>query len=170
MTMEPVLKLRAPEPSDVDMLYRLEGMPEVKSVSWGEAPVSRQMLWEYVQTYSADAYRDRQLRLIAELNGEAVGTVDISDFDPSNRRAMAGIAIEERWRRQGIGAKALEALVEYCREALGLHQLAAIVPKSNEASLALFKKAGFSATGCLRSWLRRGNEYEDAIVLQLIIG
>lgn len=163
------VKLRALEPSDLDMLYRLETDPEVWRVSWGEAPVSRQMLWDYITNYTADVYRDRQLRFMIEADGLAVGTIDITDFDPRNSRAMLGIAVEQAWQHRGIAHKAVSQAIDYCRMALHLHQLAVIVPRSNEASMRLFLDSGFTASGCLRSWLRCGSRYEDALVLQLML-
>lgn len=160
------ISLRAPEPDDVDMLYRLENHPEVWQVTWGSAPVSRQMIWDYVQSYSADIYRDKQLRLVIQAGQQAVGCLDITDFDPSNGRAMIGIAVEEAHQGQGIAKQALAQAINYCRDELGLHQLAAIVPRDNERSLRLFTSAGFKTCGRLRSWLRRGKSYADAMVIQ----
>lgn len=160
------VRLRAPEPADVDMLYRLENMPQVWRVSWGSAPMSRQMIWDYVQSYSADIYRDKQLRLVIEADAKAAGSLDITDLDPANGRAMVGIALEQDMQGQGIARRALSLAVDYCRDELGLHQLAAIVPCDNQKSLKLFTAAGFKTCGRLRSWLRRGKSYADALVLQ----
>lgn len=167
--LPPEIKLRAPEPSDLDMLYRLENLPEIRGISWGEAPVSRQMLWEYVNSYSADIYRDRQLRLMIECDGRAVGTIDLSDFDPANSRAMVGVAVLVDYRRRGIAMQALSQAISYCMQALGMHQLCAIVPKDNTPSVRLFRKLGFKSSGCLRSWVKRGAAYADAIVFQLML-
>ncbi|MCC8119937.1 MAG: GNAT family N-acetyltransferase [Bacteroidales bacterium] len=160
------VKLRAVEPDDLDTLYRLENDPDVWRVSWGEAPVSRQMLWEYITNYTADVYRDRQLRFVIEAGGQAAGTIDISDFDPRNSRAMLGIAVDKESQHHGIAHKAVEQVVDYCRMALHLHQLAVLVPRDNEASMRLFLDSGFTTSGCLRSWLRRGTSYVDVMVLQ----
>lgn len=166
--MEAELTLRAPEPSDLEMLYLLENLPEVWGVSWPDAPVSRQMLADYLIGYSADIARDRQLRLIAQVGGEAVGVVDLYDYSPSNSRAMVGIAVLPEWRGKGIGLEMLRQAAEYCRVRLSLHQLCAFVARDNEPSLRLFATAGFKTSGCLRSWLKRGNAYEDAVILQLL--
>lgn len=166
--MDTKLTLRAPEPSDLEMLYMLENLPEVWDASWPDAPVSRQMLADYLIRYSADIARDRQLRLIAQVGGEAVGVVDLYDYSPSNSRAMVGIAVLPEWRGKGLGLAMLRHASEYCRMRLSLHQLCAFVARDNEPSLRLFAAAGFKTSGCLRSWLKRGNAYEDAVILQLL--
>ncbi|MCD8386020.1 MAG: GNAT family N-acetyltransferase [Bacteroidales bacterium] len=163
-------QLRAPEPSDLDFLYRLENDPDVRRVSWGECPMSRQLLWDYLSNYTPEISRDRQLRLVIEnVDGERIGAIDWSDYDPVNRRAMIGIGIDKRYRGQGYGVEAMEQAVQFSRESLALHQLAAIVAKSNEGSVALFKQVGFGVSGCLRSWVRQGTGYDDALVMQLIL-
>lgn len=166
--MEPQLTLRAPEPSDLEMLYQLENLPEVCDVSVHNAPVSRQMLADYLIGYSADIARDRQLRLIAQADGLAVGAIDLYEYSPTSARAMVGIAVMPEWRGKGIGHRMLDMATEYCRRDLSLHQLCAFVARDNEPSLRLFASAGFKTSGCLRSWIKRGNAYEDAIILQLL--
>ena len=163
------ISLRAVEPTDIDFLYRMENTPQVWNVSWGDAPVSRQMLWEYINAYTADIYADRQLRLIVTADGTPVGTVDISDFDPRNSRAMLGVAIEDEHRRKGIATKAVSLTIDYCRNTLALHQLAVMVPKYNDTSLALFTKLGFRTAGCLRSWLRHGRGFSDVVLMQRML-
>lgn len=160
--------LRAPEPSDVDTLYGWENLPDVERVSLADAPVSHYALWQYVQAYTGNIFTDRQLRLMVDCDGETVGTVDIADFSPRNRRAWVGIMIAPQHRGKGLAKAALAETIAYCRE-LGMHQLAAMVAQDNEASLALFKDSGFVTAGRLRSWLLRGKRYEDVILLQLML-
>lgn len=161
-------KLRAIEPSDVDAIYALENSADVERASWNNAPVSRHLLVNYAFGYSADIFRDGQLRLVIECDGEFAGTVDVTDVDASAGHALIGLAVLPKYRRMGLGLKAVNAASDFCRS-VGLHQLCAIVARDNSASLSLFASAGFSTSGCLRSWLRRGKSYQDAIILQKIL-
>ncbi len=167
--MQPEIKIRAIEPSDIDFLYRIENIPQVWSISWGDAPVSRQLLWDYINSYTADIYRDRQLRLIIENEGMPVGTIDISDYDPRNARALIGIAIDGPHQNKGIATEALRQVIERCRDTFGMHQLAAMILKDNAASLHLFEKLGFKTSGCLKSWHKRGSSYIDTVIMQLML-
>lgn len=162
------ISLRAPEPNDVDMMYRLENTVDVAKSSSNIAPVSRQMLWDYVQNYSANPFVDHQLRFIIEADSVPAGTIDITDIDNKNQHAAIGIAVEEEYRRKGIAFAAILQAIEFCKAELGLHQLMAIVSRENVPSMNLFQKAGFKNSGCLRSWIRRGSSFEDAILLQLL--
>lgn len=157
--------LRAVEPSDLDFLFLLESADSGEG-AFASAPVSRQMLWQYIESYDADIYASRQLRLVVECDGVAAGAVDIYDFDPRNRRGFVGIAVSEGMRGRGIGRAALEELCAYASSDLGIHQLAAVVAVDNDASRALFASCGFKGCGRLRSWVRRGRQYADAIIFQ----
>lgn len=158
------IKLRAPEPEDIDRLFIWENdRPEAVS-----APLSRHNVWEYVTNYKADIFETGTLRLMITDNatGETVGHVDLYDFNAVDRRAGVAIYITERMRRRGYGIAALNALVQYTSTTLGMHQLWAHVAIDNEASRALFVRAGFKPAGRLRSWLRRGLTYTDVLIFQ----
>lgn len=157
--------LRALEPTDVDFLFRLENDPET---AYSPEPVSRQMLWNYTQNYSADIFSDKQLRLIICLidSDIPIGAIDIYDFEPHNRHGYVGIGILPDYRNNGYGKKALNLLCGYASKSLGLHQLAAIVAYDNDSSRKVFTACGFRTSGRLRSWLRRDKSYADALIFQ----
>lgn len=163
--------LRAIEPEDVDFLFLLENDPEVASQSSTTAPMSRQMLWRYANEYRADLFGDKEIRFIITdpETGNAAGTIDITSFNPRDRRGFAGIAIAPQYRGHGLGTRALRELSEMARKEFGMHQLAAIVAYDNTASRHLFAKAGFTQCGQLRSWIRHGDSYRDAALLQKLL-
>ena len=68
------------------------------------APVSRQQMWNYINSYSADIFATGELRLVIVDNasGNAVGAIDLCDFSARDRRAFVGIAIDSSCRRQGF--------------------------------------------------------------------
>lgn len=165
------VRLRALEPTDLDLLYRWENDSSLWEVGNSIAPFSRKQLWDYIENYDGDIFSARQLRLMIELRetGETVGTVDFYEFDPFNSRSAVGVLVDGAYARRGIASEALTLIAGYSREFLGLHQLIAIIPARNEPSLGLFKKCGYRISGRLRSWLKKGTRYEDAFMLQLML-
>ena len=163
--------LRALEPDDLDLLFALENDPDVWGVSDTLAPVSRHALREYLAHAAADFYVVRQLRLVvtAELNGPAVGVVDLFDFDPLHQRAGVGITLLARQRGHGHARQALELLKTHAREVLRLHQLYATVGAGNRRSLRLFRAAGFRRVGTRRAWLRTAHGWADAVEWQCLL-
>jgi diamine N-acetyltransferase len=165
-----ICRLRALEPSDVDLLYVWENDPEVWRVSGTVAPLSYERLQRFVEEQNYDLYATRQMRLVVEAEGVAVGTVDIFDFDPQHLRFGVGVLIyAQESRRRGYARAALEAVREYARRVMGLKQIWASVASDNEASVALFESLGFERCGLRRDWLRRGAEYVDVYEYQLLL-
>lgn len=162
--------LRALEPTDLDTLYRWENDTALWSVSDTAAPYSREALWHYLQQYTGDIYAQRQLRLMITLtnDGTPVGTVDFLNFDPLNNRAELGLFIANEWRGKGLGRQALERLTAYARDHIGLRQLYVFIALDNEVCLKLFEDFGYSRSGILKSWVKRGNTYLNVALLQMI--
>lgn len=162
-----MITLRAPEPEDLDCLYRWENDPAEWKSSLTPLPISRMKLWEYINEFDGNLDTWSQIRLIiVNSESEAVGTVDVYDLDRRMGRATVGIFVDANFRRRGYAREALEEIVRYAREILNLHQLVAIIGVDNVASLGLFKGAGFTSSGRLRSWIRSGRHFTDAIICQ----
>jgi len=169
MTNEPI-KLRAMEPEDLDLLYRIENDPVLWNVGTTNVPYSRYVLHDYIANASGDIYTDRQVRFIIENRvGDAVGTVDITDFDAKNLRAEVGIAIISNHRRQGNALSALRQIADYALRVLHLHQLYAVINISNEAAHQLFRKAGYQEASQLNDWLYDGKNYQSAVLMQIFL-
>lgn len=167
---QPILRLRAMEPSDVELLYAWENDRSVWRVSGTMAPLSRERIAQFIAEQSYDLYATRQMRLIIEVEGVAVGSADIFEFDPYNLRFGIGILIyAAEHRRRGYARAAIEQLKEYGRESLGIHQIWAEVAADNVASVALFEECGFEVCGRHREWLRRGEEFIDQLDYQLLL-
>lgn len=162
------ITLRALEPTDLDVLYRWENDTSLWEIGSSITPYSRKQLWDYIENYDGDIYNARQLRLmiISNASGNAAGTIDLYDFDATNRRAALGILIDPEYSRQGYGSAAVELMLEYSKTTLGIHQIYVYVPVDNKPSIRLFRNCGFKSSGCLRSWLRRSGSYADVAVMQ----
>ena len=162
------IRLRAPEPEDLDVLYQWENDTALWPLGISIAPFSRYTLRQYLANSTQDIYTDKQLRLMIEhlQTGETIGTVDLYDFDPFHGRAAVGILIDPRFRTQGYGLQALTLLESYVFGFLNLHQLYALVPEKNSASIRLFQKAGYTQAGRLTDWLSDGDGFEEVRLLQ----
>lgn len=171
MLSDEKIKLRAIEPTDLDTLFRWENDTSLWALGCTISPYSRKQLWDYIENYDGDIFSARQLRfMIEEVDSRAaVGTIDLYDFDPVNRRAYIGILIDANYGRRGYGTRALALVADYARTMIGMHQLAAVVPERNIYSHRLFEKCGYEATAILRSWLRTGITYQNATLFQLLL-
>lgn len=165
-----ICHLRALEPSDLEIIYLWENDPEVWRVSGTIAPISRERLNQYIAEQSYDLYATRQMRLVIESEGVAIGTLDIIDFDPHHRRFGLGILVyNTSHRRQGYARSAINIIMDYARNTLGLKQIWATIATDNAPSIALFESCGFTLCGRRKEWLRRGTEYIDELEYQVLL-
>ncbi len=162
--------LRAVEPTDLDFIFLAENDSQSWKASSTVAPMSRYLIQQYVESYQADIYQDRQLRLIATHidTGERIGIADLYEYDPRNSRAGVGIYIVASHRSQGYGTSTLRALCHYVQDFLGIHSLYATIGEDNVASLHLFAHCGFVQTGTLHQWVKTPRGYTSAILMQRI--
>jgi len=164
------LRLRAMEPEDLELLYKIENDRCLWNVGSTNVPYSRYVLHDYIATSSGDIYTDRQVRLIAENGvGETVGVADLVDFDAKNLRAEVGIVVMDNQRQKGYATAALRQIADYASSVLHLHQLYAIVDDQNLAAQKLFEKCDFHEIARLQDWLYDGHHYHDAFMMQKIL-
>lgn len=166
-----IVRLRALEPEDVDILYKWENDTTVWKVSNTIAPFSRYMLRRFIESQKDDIFETRQMRLIIEEKEgrRAVGTVDLYDIDPYNRRAGVGILIYDRKDKcQGYASSALQLIITYSFMILDLNQLYCNILFDNERSMHLFRSKGFSIIGIKKEWVRSTTGWIDEYMLQLV--
>ena len=88
------IKLRPLEPADIDLLYQWENDLSIWEISNTKTPFSKHVLAQYIVEAAKDIYETKQLRLIIQNeNLEAVGAIDLFDFDPYHLRAGVGVLI-----------------------------------------------------------------------------
>lgn len=165
------MKLRAPELSDLDLLFELENDREQWLTSNTRAPLSRAALKQFiVRSAQYDLFALRQQRFVIEVTDggkpSAIGFIDLTDFSPEHHRAEVGILLLPAYRRRGYGKKALQMLVTYAHEVLTLHGLYAFVPADNVPSRSLFRSEGFVEVGTLSDWFFFAGNYRDAQLFQ----
>lgn len=164
-------RLRALEVEDIEAMYGWENDTEVWRVSGSVTPFSRNVLRRLIDEQQFDIYATRQMRLVIECatSGEAVGAVDLFEFDPHHRRAGVGIIVAPPYRRQGYALDALLTLERYAKEVLMLHQLWCSAGADNKASLSLFAKAGYAECGRRREWILSTDGATDEVLMQKIL-
>ena len=69
------IRLRAPEPEDLEVMFRFENATDVWEMSNTTGPYSRFQLKQYIEQTQNDLFADRQLRLMIE-NGNRQGGGD----------------------------------------------------------------------------------------------
>lgn len=165
--------LRALEPEDLDLLYLIENDGDIWQHGVNKAPLSRFCLKQYLEnSLSQTLFESGELRLVAvhTASHEALGFIDLFDYDQYHARASVGVVIKKQAQGKTFAFQALEALKIYAKAALHLHQLSAQMAVDNLASVRLFEKAGFRQCGCLKDWMCCGEaQYQDVAMMQILL-
>lgn len=163
-----LLRLRAPELSDLDYLFHVENDTREWMVSACKVPYSRFQLQQYIETNAHDLYVDKQLRLMIERvdDNQVVGVIDLFDFSPADRRAEMGIVVDRECRGKGYGREALKLLCDYAECVLDLRQLYACVFEDNVSARQLFASSGFELTATLPDWVFRNKKFRSVCLYQ----
>lgn len=165
------IHLRALEPEDLEFIYTLENNEDVWHVSNTNTPYSKFLIKQYLENAHQDIFEAKQLRLAICINNsnDAVGLIDLFDFDPNHRRAGIGILIASTENRNlGYGKEALKLLINYSFKQLQLHQLYANIGTNNAESIKLFTNFDFKKVGVKKEWMFLDNSYQDEAFFQLI--
>ncbi|MDR2423471.1 MAG: GNAT family N-acetyltransferase [Prevotellaceae bacterium] len=165
-----IVRLRAVEPSDIDLLYLWENDPETKIVGNSPTPYSRFDLERYILS-EGDIFANKQLRLmiVRKQDNATIGAVDLFDFNPLHNRAGVGVLIYDKSNRnRGYASDALKILIDYAFAALNIHTLYCNVAPDNHSSLKCLKKAGFAECGLKREWNKTPTGRQDELILQVI--
>jgi len=162
------IRLRALEPTDLDFLYATENNENFWQISSTQVPFSKHLLSKYIANSHLDIYQAKQLRLVIDYKKQAIGFIDLFDFNPQHQRAGIGILIVKKFQNKGLGLKVLHLIVDYAFNILLLHQLYANIETDNIASIKLFEKANFKLVGIKKEWNITNNGFKDVALYQLI--
>jgi len=158
----PSITLRARTDADVDLLFQIAadlGTWEERGPS-SPAPLTEGAYRTRLAEADADA-SDPNVRFVIDVDGSAVGSISLFEFDPLARHAEVGIALVAQARGKGIGTAAILQLVEFAFVRCNLRRLHLEVIESNRGAIRAYEKAGFVLEGRQRqhAWVR--GRYED---------
>jgi len=162
--------LRALEPEDLEFIHTIENDESFWEISSTQTPYSKFLIKQYLDNAHKDIYEVKQLRLvISNYKDQALGMIDIFEFDFKNNRAGIGILIKEtKDRKHGFASEALKLLTDYCFNHLYLHQLYCSISEENTSSINLFINQGFKKIGLKEDWNLVDGAYKNEYLFQLI--
>jgi len=82
--------------------------------------------------------------------GTLIGGSRVHIEDANNKMASIGMALHRPFWSQGFGTEVGMLMLEMAFDQLGVHRIEALVESTNERSLGLVRKAGFTREGKLR--------------------
>ena len=160
------LFLRPIAVSDAPTLFEARGDAEVMRYwDWPaqkDVAAVEQVFAEHVPELTSETTKWWAVALSPD--GPAIGECDLSEIDTHHGRAEVGFLFARRHWGQGYAREAMERVIEYGFNELGLERLWARFHDGNAASKRLLEKLGFTYEGRLKSHIVRDGERRDCLI------
>ncbi len=160
----PAFTLRRARPSDAALLARQMADPEVFG-NLMQLPWPTEELWRQRLEKMAAAGESADLLLLAERDGELLGSLGLHPMDRVRRRhaAMLGISVGAAHQGQGVGTALMQAACDYADRWAHLLRLELTVFTDNARAIALYRRCGFVEEGRHRAYALRDGRYVDVL-------
>jgi [ribosomal protein S5]-alanine N-acetyltransferase len=177
---EPVLQgdsvlLRYPQMSDFTVWAQLRSESREFLVpwepTWAPDELSRSAFRRRLRRYQREIRNDLAYPffLFRKPDNILMGGCTLSNVRRGvTQSAAIGYWLGERYTRHGHMFSALNAVLPFVFEVLGLHRLEAACIPQNEPSRALLLKVGFREEGRARRYLQINGEWQDHILFALL--
>jgi len=159
-----LVRLRAPEPADVDAFLAADDDGDGARSGWRVFPPrSRAATEEWLRQAESDG---DEFRVVIEAlaSGDSVGTLNTHGCDPAAGTCSYGVTIWPWHRRCGYGADAVVVTLRYLFGERRYQKCTVGVLASNDASVALHRALGFVEEGRIRRAHFRAGRHWDEIV------
>lgn len=137
------------------------------------AEVTKYLLWHehkdlaytkrylaYVEScYRAGSFFD--FALVDKASGRMIGTCGFTRFDYANDAAEIGYVLHPDYWNKGLATEAVQTIMEYGFNTLGLHRIEAKYMKDNAASRRVMEKCGMQLEGIHHHLMLIKGSYED---------
>lgn len=107
--------------------------------------------------------------LLEDDRAEPLGCIWYGSYDPGDRHALVGLFLADpRHRGRGLGQEALELLLAYLFDELGLNKARLHVRADHGAAIGCYRKLGFVEEGRLRAHAFYGGKFHDYLSMGLL--
>ncbi|WP_010676584.1 GNAT family N-acetyltransferase [Bacillus timonensis] len=164
------LGLREIVHSDAQGIYSCFSNKDVTRY-YGQDPITEIEQAEQFVEFFAKNYREKRgIRWAIEIKEEdgLIGTIGFNAWSPKHKRAEIGYELHPEHWRKGFATEAIQKVVSYGFNELGLARIGAIVFLENEASNDLLSKLGFEKEGILRNYMYQNGASYDTNVYSLL--
>lgn len=155
---------------DAPAIFSIFGNPEVMRF-WSSPPLPDLAAASALIDEIHGLFRTRQLfqwGIRRREDDTVIGTCTLYNLDLAHRRGEIGFALARSCWGQGFASEALDVLLDFCFNRLGLHRLEADADPENVASLRALERKGFQREGYLRERWHHLGEVRDAVFLGLL--
>ena len=138
---------------------------------YGMDPLRKQedalhIIESFKQTF--DSWQGIRWGIVIRDSGTFIGTIGLNHLSLYSKKAEIGFELDPAHWRRGYSAEAIEAVLTYAYETLGLYRMGAVTFLENTASIQLLTRIGFEEEGVLRGYLFQGGTSHDGRIFSLL--
>lgn len=157
------------EQEDIETLHRWLN----DSTSWSDSDTLNYTSPQYAEAFIIDSVcsileRGRlSLMIEAETpystlgHKQRIGYAQLMDYDPIGRKVEAGIYLDERYRGLGYIKQIMPLVEHYAWSKLDCRMIYMSILASNEVSIKVFERLGYTQVACLPEWKYVDGRYVD---------
>jgi RimJ/RimL family protein N-acetyltransferase len=163
------VELRRHARANYGLYARWYGDPEIWHLtSWAPSPLNRSAVEKL--------FEDRELSLVDDSfaihikdDDEPVGVISLMNISDANESAELSVIVgHPDDRHQGYGSEAIELLLRYAFEELGLNRVGLSAFDFNAEAISAYEKLGFVVEGRYRQAIKRDSGFHDAILMSIV--
>ena len=138
---------------------------------YGMDPLRKQedalhIIESFKQTF--DSRQGIRWGIVIRDSGTFIGTIGLNHLSLYSKKAEIGFELDPAHWRRGYAAEAIEAVLTYAYETLGLYRMGAVTFLENTASIQLLTRIGFEEEGILRGYLFQDGTSHDGRIFSLL--
>ncbi len=153
--------------------YRLYGEwygdPEIwRLTSWAASPLSPSAVERMFDERELSG-TDDSFAIHLKGEEEPIGVISLMNISEANDSAELSVILgHPEDRHHGYGAEAIDTIVRYGFEELGLNRVALSAFDFNGEAIAAYEKLGFAVEGRYRQAIKRNSGFHDAILMSIV--
>jgi len=163
------VRLREVRESDLPLLVALRN--DLDTQGWSQALPPDYTYHVYKKQYEDESFsfKRKRARFIIETleSGEAAGNISYYSYNPRHGVTI-GIAIAKQFWSAGLAYDAMEVLLRFLFEELGVRVVRLWTTGSNEKAIALAQRSGFKHAARLREAIIRRGKLTDNVMMDLL--
>lgn len=162
-----LVRLRAPEPEDSQMVHYWMNDPDVTEHLTARYPLATSD--EFWLAGSGPIMFSLVRLAIETKDGEHIGGINLHQTDAESGNACLGIIIgaKAHWDR-GYGGDAIVTLLRFAFGEMNLHRVWLTVLATHERGIACYRRCGFREEARLRRHVFRHGLYHDFITMGIL--
>lgn len=138
-----------------------------KFLSWpthGDVGITKMLLENWVDSYAREDFYQWAM----ELDGQLIGTISVVEQNPDVEMVEIGYCIGKAWWHKGFTSEALQAVLEYLLDEVGVRRVQARHDARNPNSGKVMAKCGMMYEGTLRQANRNNQGICDVCMYSLL--